>query len=110
LRAEISATSFVRTDDETEATDMEVFGDDRLSVYPNPSNGVLNIRINPESDLTQTVQVFNNLGQLVESYELSFTKTQPAVVVSLNDLNDGMYFVRVFDGEQVQTRRILLRK
>ena len=110
LRAEISSTSFLRTGDETEATDMEVFGDDRLSVYPNPSNGVLNIRINPESDLTQTVQVFNNLGQMVESYELSFTKSQPAVVVSLNDLNDGMYFVRIFDGEQVQTRRILLRK
>jgi hypothetical protein len=110
LRAEISSTNFLRSDDETEASDMEVFGDDRLHVYPNPSNGVLNIRINPESDLTQTVQVFNNLGQMVESYELSFTKSQPAVVVSLNDLNDGMYFVRVFDGEQVQTRRILLRK
>ncbi|MFN5370913.1 MAG: M43 family zinc metalloprotease [Bacteroidia bacterium] len=110
LRAEISSSSFVRTGDETEATDMEVFGDDRLSVYPNPSNGVLNIRINPESDLTQTVQVFNHLGQIVESYELSFTKSQPAVVVSLNDLNDGMYFVRVFDGQEVQTRRIMLRK
>ncbi len=110
LRAEISSSSFVRMSDESEGSDMEVFEDDRLSVYPNPSNGVLNIRIMPESDLTQTVQVFNNLGQLVESYDLSFTKSQPAVVVSLNDLADGMYFVRVFDGQEVQTRRVMLRK
>ena len=110
LRAEIGSSSFVRMSDEIEGADMEVFEENRLSVYPNPSTGVLNIRIMPESDLTQTVQVFNHLGQLVESYDLSFTKSQPAVVVSLNDLADGMYFVRVFDGQEVQTRRVMLRK
>ena len=81
-----------------------------FQVYPNPSSGILNIRLQPEGDIQQTVEVYNHLGQKVESYELSFTKDMPAVEVQLNNLSDGVYFIRVFDGEQVQTRRILLKK
>jgi hypothetical protein len=108
LRAEISSSSFVREAGESE--DMDTETDELVSVYPNPSNGILNIRLVPTSDMQQTVQVFNHLGQLVESVDLQFSKEQPATVISLNDLTDGVYFVKVFDGENVQTRRVLLRK
>jgi hypothetical protein len=108
LRAEISSSSFVREAGESEDIDAE--SGDMFSVFPNPSSGVLNIRLVPVSDMQQTVQVFNHLGQLVESMDLQFSKEQPATVISLNDLTDGVYFVKVFDGESVQTRRVLLRK
>jgi hypothetical protein len=110
IRAEISGSSFVRqSSEEVEIVNAEL-SSEPLQVYPNPSNGVLNIRLQPEGDINQTVEVYNHLGQKVESYELSFTKDMPAVEVQLNDLTDGVYFIRVFDGEQVQTRRILLKK
>jgi len=108
LRAEISGTSFVRTSGE-EMTE-EVFDSmESLVVYPNPSTGSLNIRLQPESDMTQTIEVYNNLGQKVESFELSFSKDQPNAVISLNDLTDGVYYVRVFDGTTVQNRRVLIK-
>lgn len=108
LRAEISGTSFVRTSGE-EMTE-EVFDSmESLVVYPNPSTGALNIRLQPESDMTQTIEVYNNLGQKVESFELSFSKDQPNAVISLNDLTDGVYYVRVFDGTTVQNRRVLIK-
>jgi hypothetical protein len=94
---------------EAEADDATVI-DGPLSIYPNPSNGTLNIRLHPEADINQTVSVYNNLGQLVESYDLNFTKEQPAVEIRMNDLTDGIYFVRVFDGNEVQTRKIFIRK
>jgi hypothetical protein len=94
---------------DVEADDASVI-EGPLSVYPNPSNGTLNIRLQPEADINQTVSVYNNLGQLVESYNLNFTKEQPAVEIRMNDLTDGIYFVRVFDGNTVQTRKVLLRK
>lgn len=109
LRAEISSTSFARLSGETEV-DESMITEGALSVYPNPSNGTLNIRLQPEADLTQTITVYNQLGQEVDSYEVSFTKEQPAVEIRMNDLNDGIYFVRVFDGNTVQTRKVLLRK
>lgn len=109
LRAEISGTSFLRDAGEELADEAEL-SYEALQVYPNPSNGVLNIRLQPEGDLRQTVEVYNNLGQKVESFELEFSKDSPAALITLNDLSDGLYYVRVFDGEQVQTRRILLKK
>ena len=109
LRAEISGTSFVRLSGETEVEESSVL-EGALSIYPNPSNGTLNIRLQPEADLDQTVTVYNHLGQLVESFEMSFTKEQPAVEIRLNDLTDGIYFVRVYDGNTVQTRKVMLRK
>lgn len=109
LRAEISGTSFFREAGE-ELSDETELSYEALQVYPNPSSGVLNIRLQPEGDLRQTVEVYNNLGQKVESFELEFSKDSPAAVITLNDLSDGLYYVRVFDGTEVQTRRILLKK
>lgn len=80
-----------------------------LVVYPNPSTGALNIRLQPESDMTQTIEVYNNMGQKVESFELSFSKDQPNAVISLNDLSDGVYYVRVFDGTTIQNRRVMIK-
>jgi hypothetical protein len=109
LRAEISGTSFFREAGEELSENTEATYE-TLQVYPNPSSGVLNIRLQPEADLRQTIEVYNNLGQKVESVELEFSKDSPAAVITLNDLSDGLYFVRVFDGTEVQTRRILLKK
>lgn len=109
LRVETSNASWVRMAGDAEADDASVM-EGPLSIYPNPSNGTLNIRLQPEADINQTVTVYNNLGQLVESYNLNFTKEQPAVEIRLNDLTDGIYFVRVYDGSKVQTRKVMLRK
>jgi len=109
LRVETSNVSWVRMAGETEADDASVI-EGPLSIYPNPSNRTLNIRLQPEADINQTVTVYNNLGQLVESYNLNFTKEQPAVEIRMNDLTDGIYFVRVYDGNTVQTRKVMLRK
>jgi hypothetical protein len=109
LRAEISSSTFVRLSGETEVDESTVT-EGALSIYPNPSNGTLNIRLQPEADLTQTISVYNQLGQMVDSYEVSFTKDQPAVEIRMNDLTDGIYFVRVYDGNEIQTRKVMIRK
>jgi hypothetical protein len=110
IRAEISGTSFVRQSAEELEIMNEELSNEPLQVYPNPTSGLLNIRLQPEGDINQTVEVYNHLGQKVESFELSFTKEMPAVELQLNDLTDGIYFVRVYDGNTVQTRKVMLRK
>ena len=110
IRAEISGTSFVRQSAEELEIMNEELSNEPLQVYPNPSSGLLNIRLQPERDIFQTVEVYNQLGQKVESFELSFTKEMPAVELQLSDLTDGIYFVRVYDGNTVQTRKVVLRK
>ena len=108
LRIDLSSSTFIRQAGEAEVSESET--DDAFSVYPNPNNGVLNIRLQPESDQLQSVEVYNQLGQVVQKVNLNFTKELPVAELNLYDLQDGIYFVRVFDGTQVQTRKVLLRK
>jgi hypothetical protein len=81
-----------------------------VSVYPNPSNGSFTIRLQPEADINQPIEVYNHLGQLVEKIDVSFSKDHPTIEITLNDIVDGIYFVRVFDGSEYHNKRILVKK
>lgn len=75
-----------------------------LSVYPNPSNGVLNIELN---DLIETeLKVYNTLGQEV------FTKTinEKKSSIDLNSLIDGVYSLHLKNLNGVTTKKIIVKK
>ncbi|MEX1187896.1 MAG: GEVED domain-containing protein [Bacteroidia bacterium] len=108
LRAEIGSSSFARLAGETEAT--EEISDEIISVYPNPNNGSFTVSLMPEADINEPIEIYNHLGQLVEKISISLSKDHPRVEIQLNDLSDGIYFVRVFDGSSYQHHRILVRK
>ena len=59
-----------------------------LSVYPNPTNGVVRI----EGVVADEVQVYNALGQVVKTVRNSNE-------VSLEGLVEGVYLVRIADAE-----------
>ena len=109
LRAEISSSSFARLAGETEVNGEDMI-QEMVSVYPNPSNGSFTIRLQPEADINQPIEVYNHLGQLVEKIDVSFSKDHPTIEITLNDIVDGIYFVRVFDGSEYHNKRILVKK
>ncbi len=74
-----------------------------VTVFPNPSNGVL--RINTNTNVKHTAEVLDLTGALVRSF--TFTGN---VVVDLSDLEAGVYAVRVDDGARSKTERITLTR
>ena len=74
-----------------------------FNVFPNPTNGVLNI--NYDASLTGTVNVLNSQGQLAKKQLLNNS-------IDLNDLEEGLYFVNIVDenGNTIFTERIVLNK
>ncbi len=71
-----------------------------LSVYPNPTSGILNIKSNQDID---TVAVFNLLGQNVASF------TKSSIIdssVNLSELSNGLYLVKITSGDKTQTIRV----
>jgi hypothetical protein len=109
LRVDLSSTALARIAGETEASD-EIESNEVVSVYPNPSNGSITIRLIPEGDINQPIEVYNHLGQLVDRIQVSFSKDHPATEIRLNNLADGMYYIRVFDGNIYQSKRVLIKK
>ena len=66
-----------------------------VTVYPNPVKDRLNVK----AENLQTVEVYNLMGQLV------MTATNP--VMDLDDLNQGIYFVRITADGKTVTKRIV---
>ena len=70
-------------------------GEETIAVYPNPVRDRLTVK----ADNLQSVEVFNLVGQLVMS--------TTSAVVAMDELNQGIYFVRITADGQTVTKRIV---
>ena len=70
-----------------------------FKVYPNPSNGIVNIALENNLQL-EKVSIYNQLGQLV--------KTTQANVIPTTELAKGTYYVEVVTNQGKATKKILV--
>jgi Flp pilus assembly pilin Flp len=68
-------------------------------IYPNPSNGIINIALENNLQL-EKVSVYNQLGQLVKTAETN--------VISTMELAQGTYFVEVVTKQGKATKKIVV--
>ena len=80
-----------------------------VTVYPNPTTGLLSINTQPLSGQPGTVQVFNAVGKLIDSREVDDFGTD-TVEFDLTGRASGLYFVTVRPlGGKAITKRVVLR-
>ena len=72
-----------------------------LAVYPNPSNGVLNIRT--ESNAVKNITIYNVLGAKV------FQTTTAATQVNLPNINNGIYLLNIEENDQTATIKLMIK-
>lgn len=78
-----------------------------FSIFPNPSNGIVNVTLNNTNAKGAKLAVLDVTGRVVYSQEV-FTDEQ--IMIDLSDKSSGTYMLRVnLDGKQ-STQRIVLRK
>lgn len=81
----------------SESSDLE-----GVSLFPNPTNGVINIRT---SDMeVYNVEVFGLAGELVRSERINGTST-----MDISELAKGVYTVRIFNNNGTLTQRVTLQ-
>lgn len=75
------------------------------SVYPNPSSGLLTIKLNQFG--TFNLEIFNQTGELIKSDIIS----SETYKMDLYDQQNGLYVIRVSDNDKnFDTRKIILNK
>jgi len=81
---------------------------DAFSVFPNPSNGNFQLKINnPQSAKKFDLGIFDAIGNKV--YAKSNIQQQFTTNVELSDLPKGSYVVRLYDGNESYYRKIVVR-
>lgn len=76
-------------------------------VYPNPSNGELIIELDQATEFAITVEVTNLLGKQV-AMKTKEALSQNRLSLDLKGHPAGVYFIRVQQGQQVNTHKVLL--
>ena len=74
--------------------DVEETTEDTFAVYPNPTNGIINFSRPCSVDIFSTICLVRRENSLVESIDIS-------------DLSNGIYILRLFDGESYFIKRIV---
>ncbi len=87
-------------DDIEEATSVGEITATAVKLYPNPANDVL--FISSDAKLSK-VEVFNLLGQNVMSKTINSKQSE----LNISDLDAGMYLIKVYGENGVQTQRFL---
>ncbi len=66
-----------------------------LSIYPNPSVNVLNIKVANDNDLPNAYKVYNMLGQLVTEKNINNAQD---LTIDTAPYSNGMYFIKISKG------------
>ena len=91
----ISVTRLEGTDCNTLSID-EFSQDFNFSLYPNPTNNIVNIKYNGQSNLNLNVEVYDVLGKRITKSTFNNTSNMS---VDLRSFSNGAYFLNILDVE-----------
>jgi predicted RND superfamily exporter protein len=77
-----------------------------INVYPNPSSGRLFVFIETEKNTNVRLNIMNSLGQKIRE---ELVKSNEQIEIDLTGNPAGMYFLNSWLGEQLITKKIILR-
>ena len=78
-----------------------------ILAYPNPNSGVFTVVWQAQTNNPAQIQVLNQLGQAVKTINTQSMPGQNTHDMHLPSLANGIYFVRIIDGTEIQTCKII---
>ncbi len=90
---------------------IEEIGNNSVSIFPNPSlNGKINIQIAANSSNDISISVLNLVGQEIFNQMYSIKNGNKLISLDLNSNPNGIYFIKLKQGDNIITRKIILSK
>ncbi len=80
-----------------------------LVVYPNPSNGEFNITFDADqNDEEVAIQLFDLRGRMLTEKTYRNTAARFSEKVNFVNVNSGVYFVRITNGDKQSTKKLII--
>lgn len=80
-------------------------------IYPNPTTGNIIVNIPERIGLINKGQLFDNTGKIIKNYLPHELQTSDSkLILNINDLNNGLYILKLSNSNNVLTYKIILEK
>ena len=89
---------------QTLSTNSEEIEERRVSLYPNPSKGIVNLQLDLQG--TSDITVFNIVGGVIKH----FSTTENNVSIDLSRVAKGMYFITIANERKSITKKVIISK
>ena len=91
------------------STSISELNSNKMSVYPNPTKGILNIEFNNFDKRYTSLSIVNILGDEIYTEELDNTFIKYSNQLDLSEYSNGIYFVKFSSIEEVLTKKLILQ-
>ena len=81
-----------------------------FSVYPNPSNGVINVKFQTENNTRISLELFDLTGRRVYNSIFESAETVFDNSVNIGNVANGIYLLKATQGNRSTTKRIIISK
>ncbi len=95
--------------------ETEGYGDlflekENIAIYPNPTNGLLTIELNTYGQKRINVSIMDLLGKTVLENTFTFNQGLAKKTINLDQLNNGLYLIRLQSEGKVYTEKLVIDK
>jgi hypothetical protein len=104
----LGCTSDTATYDYVSTSTTELLSN-KMLVYPNPTEGILNIEFNNFDNRFTSLSIVNILGDEIYEEELDNTIIKYSKKLDLSKYSHGIYFVKFSSIEEVLTKKLILQ-
>jgi hypothetical protein len=80
-----------------------------LSLFPNPANGQVNLRVFSAKEQSAKVTLVNTTGKVVRSLSIDMPGGEQTISLSLKDIAAGLYYVKVQTADEVKIFSLVTR-
>lgn len=87
-------------------TGIEELTENNVGIYPNPNNGVFELKIQNKFSNDMHINILNTLGQSI--YENEYTKSNN--VIDLSNHENGIYFLKITTKNSYLIKKIVIQK
>jgi PKD repeat protein len=77
-------------------------------IYPNPNNGQFDLKMESAGNETVKIKVYNLIGEIV--YETETINDNMTKKINLDNVSNGVYFVKISSGNNESTKKMIINK
>lgn len=78
-----------------------------INLFPNPSNGIVNLNLTTDNAFTSSINIYNSIGSLIKTENVSFNSGNNDHIIDLNNLNSGLYFIEIVGDSKKQIFKLI---